>query len=81
MPDTGLRSSEPLDLSLTYARLQEGFLKVLDKGNKERPLPVGPGCQEALRAWLERFDRSSTRRTWSLRLSECQRMQDDPAFA
>ena len=55
MLDAGLRASELLDLTLTNARLQEGFLKVLGKGNKERLIPVGRRCQEALRAWLERF--------------------------
>src|SRR5690606_24010800 len=49
------RATELLELSLTNARLQEGFLKVLGKGNKERLIPVGRRCQEALRAWLERF--------------------------
>ena len=55
MLDAGLRATELLDLTLVNARLQEGFLKVLGKGNKERLIPVGRRCQEALRAWLERF--------------------------
>lgn len=55
MLDGGLRASELLELSLTNARLEEGFLKVLGKGNKERLIPVGRRCQEALRVWLERF--------------------------
>jgi site-specific recombinase XerD len=55
MLDAGLRASELLDLTLTNARLQDGFLKVLGKGNKERLIPVGRRSRDALRAWLERF--------------------------
>ena len=44
MLDAGLRATELLDLTLANAHLQEGFLKVLGKGNKERLIPVGRRC-------------------------------------
>jgi site-specific recombinase XerD len=64
MLDTGLRASEILDLTLANAHLREGFLKVLGKGNKERLVPIGRRCQEALQIWAERlrpqFDEDGT---------------------
>ncbi len=55
MLDAGLRATELLDLTTANARLQEGFLKVLGKGNKERLLPIGRRCQDALHDWRDRF--------------------------
>ena len=55
MLDTGLRASELLDLTIANARLQEGFVKVLGKGKKERLIPVGRRCRDAIQVWLERF--------------------------
>jgi site-specific recombinase XerD len=55
MLDAGLRAGELLDLTIANARLQEGYLKVLGKGNKERLIPVGRRCQDAVQFWLERF--------------------------
>jgi site-specific recombinase XerD len=55
MLDAGLRVTELLELTLANARLQEGFLKVLGKGNKERLIPIGRRCQDALHEWCDRF--------------------------
>jgi len=39
------------------AHLEQGYLKVLGKGNKERLVPIGHRCQEALLRWRDRFRR------------------------
>jgi len=54
MLDAGLRATELLDLTLTNARIREGFLKVLGKGDKAA-CPGRAAISGSLRAWLERF--------------------------
>ncbi len=53
--DCGLRASELCGLTLENAHLTEGYLKVLGKGNKERLVPIGRRCQDALLCWRDRF--------------------------
>jgi site-specific recombinase XerD len=53
--DCGPRVSEVCGLSVANARFDEGFLKVLGKGDKERLLPVGQATQAALKTWRDRF--------------------------
>lgn len=48
---TGLRVSELVGLSLHQVSLQQGAVRVMGKGSKERLVPMG---EEAL-AWLERY--------------------------
>jgi integrase/recombinase XerC len=48
----GLRVSELVGLSLEDLDLEERWLKVLGKGNKERMSPIGFSAQEALRVYL-----------------------------
>ena len=55
MLDCGLRASEVCDLKLDDAHLDQGYLKVLGKGNKERLVPIGHACQEAITRWRDRF--------------------------
>ncbi|HHH39290.1 MAG TPA: site-specific tyrosine recombinase XerD, partial [Sedimenticola sp.] len=50
---TGLRVSELVGLQLAQLNLNQGLVRVLGKGNKERLVPLG---EEAL-DWLERFFR------------------------
>ena len=52
---TGLRVSELVNLPLQAVHLQEGYLRVLGKGGKERLLPFG----EHSAAWLENYLRES----------------------
>jgi len=46
--DTGLRISELLGLQLADLQLNDGVLKVLGKGNKERMIPIGKQVQRLL---------------------------------
>lgn len=48
---TGLRVSELVGLSLAQLGLQEGLVRVLGKGGKERIVPLG----EEARLWVERY--------------------------
>jgi integrase/recombinase XerD len=49
---TGMRISELVGLSLGALALDEGLVRVLGKGSKERLVPVGRCAREALDAWL-----------------------------
>jgi len=53
--DTGLRLSELTGLKVTYAHIDEGYLKVLGKGAKERVVPIGQLSQKALQKYLFHF--------------------------
>jgi len=54
---TGIRRNELIHIQLDDIQLQEGLIKVVGKGNKERKLPFGKGLQESLAAYLrERED-------------------------
>lgn len=58
MYGSGLRVSELCGLQLQSADLDEGFLRVLGKGGKERVVPVGSKALEALRAYLSEEGRA-----------------------
>lgn len=49
---TGLRVSEALSLKVTDIHFEYGYLKCIGKGNKERLLPFGEPCQQALKSYL-----------------------------
>lgn len=53
--DTGLRASELCSLSLDGVRLDEGYLKVLGKGNRERIVPVGANAARAILRYRDFF--------------------------
>ena len=53
--DTGMRVSELCHLKLDNVWLEEGMLKVLGKGNKERLIPIGKQVQRCLWRYISRF--------------------------
>lgn len=53
--DTGIRASELLTLTLQRARLDEGYLLVLGKGKKERPVKIGTTAAAAMRSYIMRY--------------------------
>lgn len=50
---SGLRLAELVGLDLPDLDLEQGLVRVLGKGNKERVLPVGKKARLALHSWLE----------------------------
>ena len=50
----GLRVSELVSLRLSQLNLDGGYVVVIGKGNKERPVPLGVPARDALRAYLDR---------------------------
>ena len=53
--DTGLRVSELCGLKLSNLWLEDGMLKVLGKGNKERLIPIGKHVQRLLWRYINRY--------------------------
>ena len=49
----GLRVSEAVELKISGVYLDEGFLRVIGKGNKERLVPLGEMAGDALRSYLD----------------------------
>ena len=49
----GLRVSEAVGLKISSLFLDEGFIRVIGKGNKERLVPIGEAASDALVAYLE----------------------------
>lgn len=49
----GLRVSEVCGLLISQVYLEEGFVRVIGKGNKERLVPLGEMAADAFSAWLE----------------------------
>lgn len=50
----GLRVSEAVGLRISALYFDEGYIKVIGKGNKERLVPVGEMAADAVNAYLER---------------------------
>lgn len=53
---SGLRVSELVNLKLSNIYRQEGFMRIIGKGNKQRLVPISPVADEWLDYWLK--DRS-----------------------
>ena len=53
--DTGIRASELLTLTLGRIHLEDGYLLVLGKGRKERPVKLGATAAQAIRLYLTRY--------------------------
>jgi site-specific recombinase XerD len=61
MLDTGLRVSEVADARLNHLNLDRRQLKVLGKGQKERIVPFGQRCAQALMRYIQ-LQRAQPRR-------------------
>ena len=55
MLDTGIRLSELCDLCFDDAHIEEGYLKVMGKGRKERVVPIGASAQKVLWRYIIHF--------------------------
>ena len=55
MLDTGFRMGELINLKMDDVHMNEGLLKVLGKGKKERIVPMGSNAQRALQRYLFRY--------------------------
>jgi site-specific recombinase XerD len=53
--DSGLRLSELIGIRLVDAHIDQGYLKVMGKGAKERIVPVGNVAQKALQRYVFHF--------------------------
>ncbi|MBQ0065309.1 MAG: tyrosine-type recombinase/integrase [Firmicutes bacterium] len=49
----GLRVSELCDLELNQIHLEQGVMRILGKGNKERMVPVAKACIEQIQLYLD----------------------------
>lgn len=49
----GLRVSELIELRLSYLYYDEGFVRVIGKGNKERLVPIGPSALKYIKLYVE----------------------------
>jgi len=54
MLDTGLRASEAANISLANLNLQDGYIKAMGKGAKERVVPIGKFVQMILWSYIDR---------------------------
>ena len=55
MLDTGLRANEVITMQAKDVHLEEGYLKVMGKGQKERIVPFGSAAQKSLLKHLYHF--------------------------
>jgi site-specific recombinase XerD len=53
--DTGLRMGELINLKMDDVNMNDGLLKVIGKGKKERIVPMGGNAQRALQRYLFRY--------------------------
>ena len=64
----GLRVSEAVNLKISGLFLEEGFIRIIGKGNKERLIPIGDLAIEALLTYMEArilpADRASIITSW-----------------
>lgn len=53
--DTGLRCAEVCGMTIQDAHLDQGYLKVMGKGSKERVVPIGASVQKVLLRYFHHF--------------------------
>jgi integrase/recombinase XerD len=49
---TGIRVTELVELKLTNVNLNQGVIRVMGKGQKERLVPIGDEAHDSMNAWL-----------------------------
>ncbi len=52
---SGLRVSELIDLKLSHLLMEQGFVRVIGKGNKERIVPIGGESSKQIKLYLEHY--------------------------
>jgi len=52
---SGLRVSELTDLKLSHLMLDQGFVRVIGKGNKERIVPIGGEAKKQIISYLDHY--------------------------
>lgn len=57
---SGLRVSELVDLKLSHLLMDQGFVRVIGKGNKERIVPIGGESKRQINLYLEHYRRKMT---------------------
>jgi len=55
MLDSGLRLSELTNLKMADSHIDQGFLKIMGKGSKERIVPIGGVAEKALQRYVFHF--------------------------
>ena len=58
--DTGIRAAELCGLTLADVHVNEGYIRVLGKGNKEREVGMGQACRTHLLKYLRRYRKTET---------------------
>jgi len=53
--DTGLRIGELVSLKMQDVHINQGYVKVMGKGRKERIVPIGNNAQKALQRYIFRY--------------------------
>ena len=56
----GLRVTELIDLKISALHFQEGFIRIIGKGNKERLIPIGKTAQKQIRIYMESVRKMQT---------------------
>lgn len=57
---SGLRLSELVGANIEDLDMSNGFIRVTGKGSKDRVVPIGEACMNALQNWLERSTDATT---------------------
>ncbi len=53
--DTGMRVSELVGMEMRHLHLQQGYLTVVGKGDKQRAIPLGRSSRKVLMAYLRKY--------------------------
>ena len=68
--DAGLRISGVTNITLADIKLKDGLIRVIEKGNKERVVPIGKNVQSCLWSYIDQYRPTSTSKCDNLFLSK-----------